>query len=46
MTKEKLTARKEELLKTREQIIANFNIVAGLIQDCDYWLAELEKDVE
>jgi hypothetical protein len=44
MTKEQIEQRKAELLATREQLQANLNAVAGAIQDCDYWLAQLAAE--
>jgi len=44
MTKENIEKRIIELQKQLEQINANGNAVIGAIQDCNYWLAELEKD--
>jgi len=43
MDKEKLEARLVTLQKELEQIQANGNALLGAIQDCKYWLAELEK---
>jgi hypothetical protein len=43
MDKETITKRKQELLATREQFLANANAVLGAIQDCDFWLSELDK---
>jgi hypothetical protein len=44
MTEEKLQARKQEAEKAREQALANARHWGGVIADCDYWLAESQKD--
>jgi hypothetical protein len=44
MTKDKLAARRAEMEKTKEQLVGQLNAVAGILQELDYWLAELEKD--
>jgi hypothetical protein len=44
MTKDSVTARKNELEQQRLQFLANLNAVAGAMQDCDYWLAQLEEE--
>jgi hypothetical protein len=46
MTKEKLLARKAEAEKQRDQLVGQINGLIGIIQDCDYWLAELDKPAE
>ena len=46
MTKDKLAARKAEMEKTKEQLIGQLNAVAGILQELDYWLAELDKEEE
>jgi hypothetical protein len=46
MTKDKLVARKAEMEKTKEQLIGQLNAVAGILQELDYWLAELDKEEE
>lgn len=50
ITKEQLEARKAQLQEQRAQlesqhlqILANLNAHEGAIQDCDHWLAELDK---
>jgi hypothetical protein len=43
MTKDKLLARKAEMEKTKEQLVGQLNAVAGILQELDYWLAELDK---
>ena len=44
MTKDKLAARRAEMEKTKEQLVGQLNAVAGILQELDYWLAELDKD--
>ena len=44
MTKDKLLARKAEMEKTKEQLVGQINAVAGILQELDYWLAELDKE--
>ena len=44
MNKDKLLARKAEMEKTKEQLVGQLNAVAGILQELDYWLAELDKD--
>lgn len=43
LTKEKLEARKQEAEKAKEQAFATIHHWYGVIADCDYWLAELDK---
>jgi hypothetical protein len=38
ITEELLTARKEDLEKTRLQALAHLNAVLGAIEDVDHWL--------
>jgi hypothetical protein len=44
MNREQIEARKAELLQTQEQLKANLNAVAGALQDCDYWLAQMAAE--
>jgi len=44
MNKETIKNRISELQKELEKISANGNVIVGAIHDCNYWLAELEKD--
>lgn len=44
MTKEAIKKRLAELQKELEQINANGNAVMGAIQDCQYWLAQLDVE--
>ena len=41
MTKEQIEARKAELMATRDQLIGQLNATEGALQDCDYWIAQL-----
>jgi type VI protein secretion system component VasF len=43
ITKEALEARIADLTKQYEQAVANANAIQGAIQDCKYWLGELDK---
>ena len=43
MTKEKLLAKIAELEQRKAQLLANGNAINGAIEECKYWLAELEK---
>jgi hypothetical protein len=42
MTLEALKKRKKELQDQQQQAIATTNAIAGAIQDCDFWIAQLE----
>ena len=44
MTKEQLEKRRAELVASLEQQKANLHATDGAIQECDFWLAELEKE--
>ena len=43
MTKEQIEARLAELNKELQQLTANANAINGAIQDCEFWLAQLDK---
>ena len=43
MTKEQILARIEELKAQAEQLKANLNAVGGAIQDCEYWLEQINE---
>lgn len=43
ITRAAILQRKETLQHDQEQMIANLNAIVGALQDCDYWLAELDK---
>ncbi|MCR4308379.1 MAG: hypothetical protein NUV80_07560 [Candidatus Berkelbacteria bacterium] len=45
MNKEALEKRLAELHKMLEQIQANGNATLGAIGECEYWLKQLEKEV-
>ena len=38
--------RKGELLRAKGQLVANLNATDGAIQECDFWLAELQIQEE
>jgi hypothetical protein len=44
MTREQIEARLVELRKESEQLVANINAISGAIQDCEYWLAQLDAE--
>ena len=46
MNKEQLIARINLLSQEAEQLRNNLTATVGAIQDCNYWLAELEKPAE
>lgn len=41
--REALTERMSQLEKDRDQTIARLQAIVGAIQDCAYWLAQLDK---
>lgn len=43
MTPEKINARIAQMTAERDQAVATVNALSGAIQDCQFWLAELEK---
>jgi peptidoglycan hydrolase CwlO-like protein len=43
LTKEAVQQRLTELKKQKEQVLADVNALSGAIQDCEYWLEELNK---
>jgi len=46
MTKEKIEERKAQLQAEIEQAVRTIQALHGAIQDCDHWLAQLEKEHE
>lgn len=46
MTKDLVQKRKQELEQQRVQTIATLNAIEGAMQDCDYWLKQLESSPE
>jgi len=46
MTKEALEKRLAELRTALEQITANGNATMGAINECNYWLKQLETEKE
>ena len=44
MTKEKLQERMKQLEMERRQLEATILSYNGAIQDCQHWIAELDKD--
>ena len=43
MTIELLEKLKTELKAQQAQFVANANAISGAIQDCDFWITELQK---
>ena len=43
ITKEQLEAKRQEYLASREEHLAHAYALAGAIQACDYWLAQLAQ---
>jgi len=43
INKELIMQRIEALTKDKQMLIDNINACDGAIQDCQYWLAELDK---
>ena len=39
-----MQARIQELAENRNQLIANVNAIDGAMQDCEFWLAQLESE--
>ena len=44
MDKEKIQARLAELKQQLERVTADGNAIVGAIQDCEYWLAQIEQE--
>uniref|UniRef100_A0A6M3IEM1 Uncharacterized protein n=1 Tax=viral metagenome TaxID=1070528 RepID=A0A6M3IEM1_9ZZZZ len=43
ITREAIEARLADLRAQREQLVGNLNAFNGAIQDCEFWLAEVDK---
>lgn len=43
MTPEQLKARIESLMQERERLIGRANACQGAIEDCQYWLSQLDN---
>ena len=43
LTSKKIQDRLADLKKQLEKAVSNVNALAGAIQDCEFWLAEIEK---
>jgi chaperonin cofactor prefoldin len=43
MNKEAITKHIETLMTQGKQLEAQLHMINGALQDCNYWLAELEK---
>jgi len=44
MNKDAILKRKGELEQQREELLANLHAVSGALQDCDYWLKQIEEE--
>jgi len=44
MDKEKLEQRIRDLQARQEQLMADLNAVGGAIQECQYWLTQIETE--
>jgi hypothetical protein len=42
ITKESLLQRRVDLEHQREQAIANVNAISGAIQECEFWISQIE----
>lgn len=45
MTKEQIQDRIKALVKERDQLVGTLHAFEGAIQDCNYWLQQLETPV-
>jgi hypothetical protein len=43
VSKEAINSRVAELVKKEQELRSELNAVIGAIQDCGYWLAQLDK---
>ena len=46
MTREIIEARLAQLIAERDNLIANINLCLGAIQDCQYWLSQLDAPAQ
>ena len=46
ISKEIIEKRKADLIQGMEQKRAEMNAMVGAIQDCDYWISQLEHEEE
>ena len=46
MTKEKIEARLSSLRAEYDQTMTNLQALHGAVQDCQYWLSEIDKEKE
>lgn len=44
ITKDMILQRKSQLEKDRETLLSNYNAVLGALQDCDFWLQQIDSD--
>lgn len=46
MTKEQIQARIDELMKIGKQIEAQIHGINGALQECNYWMAQIQQGAE
>ena len=46
MTKDQIQARIDELMKIGKQIETQIHAINGALQECNYWMAHLERGAE
>lgn len=46
ITREEILSRKAALEKELDETLSKANAMSGAIQDCEYWLVQLEKEAE
>jgi len=44
ITREMIEARKQQLEAERDELIAKLHAYTGALQDCEYWLEQIEKE--
>lgn len=42
VVKADVQARHDDLVKQRDQMVANLNLLSGMVSDCEFWLAEFD----
>ena len=43
ITREMIEARKKQLERERDELIAKIHAYTGALQDCEYWLEQVDK---
>ena len=46
MTKDQIQARIDELMKIGKQVESQIHAINGALQECNYWMSQLEKGAE